>query len=100
VFLLIGRRDQIGFVSQYGAVVILDLFPLLSLFQPYPRASAILVDELYVCRLECPTNRLESRAARLACTCFELMHGHYTHLSVFSEFLLAPFQEAARCPAL
>jgi hypothetical protein len=43
---------------------------------------------------------LESRAARLACACFELMHGHYTHLSMFREFLLAPFQETARCPAL
>jgi hypothetical protein len=40
VFLPIGRRDQIGFVSQYGAIVILGLFLLLSLFQPHPRASA------------------------------------------------------------
>jgi hypothetical protein len=94
------RRDQIGFVSQYDAIVILGLFLLLSLFQPHPRASAVLVDELDASHLKCPTNRLESRAARLACACFELMHGHYTHLSMFREFLLAPFQETARCPAL
>jgi len=44
-FLLIERRDQIGFVSQYGAIVILGPFLLSSLFQPHPGASAILVDE-------------------------------------------------------
>jgi hypothetical protein len=34
---------SIGFVSQYGAIVILGLFLLLSFFQAHPRASAILV---------------------------------------------------------
>jgi hypothetical protein len=47
LFLLIGRRDQIGFVSQYDAIVILGLFLLLSLFQAHPRSSAILVDEFH-----------------------------------------------------
>jgi hypothetical protein len=45
VLLLIGRRDQIGFVSQYGAIVILGLFLQLSFFQAHPRASAIFIDE-------------------------------------------------------
>jgi hypothetical protein len=68
--------------------------------QSHPGTSAVLVDELDASYFECPTNRLEGRAAWLARACFELMHGHYSHLSVVRECLLAPFQEAARCPAL
>jgi hypothetical protein len=64
---------------------------LVPLAQPHARASTILVDELDAGYFERATNRLDSRAAWLACACFELMHGHYPHLSVLREFLLAPF---------
>jgi hypothetical protein len=75
-------------------------FFLLSFLQPHSRPTAVLIDELDACRFECATNRLEGRAARLACTGFQLMDGHYPHLSAVSQFLLIPFQQAARCSAL
>jgi hypothetical protein len=70
------------------------------LSKPHPRAPTIFVNELDARHFECAADRLESGAAWLAYTCFELMHGHHPHLSVLREFLLAPFQQAARCPAL
>jgi hypothetical protein len=75
-------------------------FLLMPLSQPHPRAAAVLVDEFDAGAFECAANRLESSAAWLACTCFELMDGHNPHLSALREFLLVPFQEAARCSAL
>jgi len=43
---------------------------------------------------------MKGRAARLACACFQLMHGHDPDLGAVSELLLTPFQQSARCSAL
>jgi hypothetical protein len=75
-------------------------FLLLTLFQPHPRASTVLIYKLDAGHFKRTTDRLERRATWFACTCFELMHGHYPYLSELCEVLLAPFQETASCPAL
>ncbi|MGC2079402.1 MAG: hypothetical protein WA728_25940, partial [Xanthobacteraceae bacterium] len=41
---------------QYGAIVILGLFLLLSLFQPHPRAPAVLIDEFDAGCFQSPAN--------------------------------------------
>src|SRR5262249_49943789 len=72
-------RAECDFAS---SLPILTLF-LVPLSLPHPRTAAVLLDELDPCHFECPTNRLQGRAARLACTRFELM--------------AAPDVELARC---
>jgi hypothetical protein len=49
-----------------AAIVTLSLFLLLSLFQPHPRPSAVLIDEFDAGYFERATNRLKGRAAWLA----------------------------------
>ena len=73
---------------------------LLSLFQTYPWAPSVLVDELDPGQLECPSNCLKGRAPWLAYACFQLVYSHYADLSPLSQFLLAPFQQAAGGSAL
>jgi hypothetical protein len=70
------------------------------LAEPDTRSASILIDKLDAGGFESTPDDFDSRAARLACTSFELMHGHDCDSGEFREIGLIPPQESARRSAL
>jgi hypothetical protein len=62
--------------------------------------SAILVDEFDAGRFKGSADDVESRVARLAEPCLQLMHGHDANGGMVGEILLAPLKESPCGPTL
>jgi len=70
-------------------------FWLVTLSQPYSRASTIFVDEFDARSFERVPNDLERRATRPARAGFQLMDGNNPNASFVCKVLLAPIKQAA-----
>jgi hypothetical protein len=71
-----------------------------ALSEAHSRASTIFVNELDALPFESSPNNIKSRATRLTCASFQLVHCHDSNTRFGREILLAPSKEPAGGPAL
>ena len=75
-------------------------FRPLALAESHARATTVFVDEFDAGALERLPQNNQGCTSRFGYTRFYLSNSHDTDPGVNSEILLAPIEEAARCPAL